>query len=399
MARSRSVAARSGGRGKSPAKAKAGGDYNADGTIKTINAGMDISTVVKCKNGVKLYKCVPTEFLWMPRWLRLVCGWLLVGYFVSLFMVLPLAAAFLHPFFWTTVPRRVCSALYLVSMVASMYVPLKEWPALKPLAQLWYELFDISCSLSPDDRKAAVERGCRFDAANVNGSITAMHPHGIVPFQALFWASYTSQYLEMRDAGADKNSEAKHSLYGFAAAANAVFSLPFLRNLLGWFATHGANYDTLKDGLLHGKNDPCNNVGRTPKHLFLLPGGIAEVFTSEVGRHAVVFKQRRGLCRLALECRSEIIPVYIFGGNDFYENLFSAKSFVGNFSRRMKIGKFTCLLCLEMPGIMCFPLLLFASCCCLLVSLNSNSALPLPLYRPLPTYLLSCFPLATSHQV
>ena len=95
------------------------------------------------------------------------------------------------------------------------------------------------------------------------------------------------------------------------------------------YSTHGANYQTLKDGLLYGKCIPVNNgpEKRKPRHLFLLPGGIAEVFTSEIGRHAIVFKERRGLCRLALEVKSEIIPIYIFGGNDFYHNLFSGDSF------------------------------------------------------------------------
>ena len=95
------------------------------------------------------------------------------------------------------------------------------------------------------------------------------------------------------------------------------------------YSTHGANYQTLKDGLLYGKCIPVNNrpEKRKPRHLFLLPGGIAEVFTSEIGRHAIVFKERRGLCRLALEVKSEIIPIYIFGANDFYHNLFSGDSF------------------------------------------------------------------------
>ena len=44
-----------------------------------------------------------------------------------------------------------------------------------------------------------------------------------------------------------------------------------------------------------------NRAGRKPKHLYILPGGVAEVFTSTPGRDIIVFGQRRGLCRLALE--------------------------------------------------------------------------------------------------
>ena len=141
MARSRSRA-RSSGRSHAAAKStkKIDPDYNADGSIKTINAGKDVSTVVQCKNGVKLYKCVPTEYLWMPKWLRLFCGWLLVGYFVSLFMVLPVSAVLLHPAFWATNTRKVISGVYLLSLLVSVYVPLKEWPALKPVAQLFWHV-------------------------------------------------------------------------------------------------------------------------------------------------------------------------------------------------------------------------------------------------------------------
>jgi hypothetical protein len=63
-----------------------------------------------------------------------------------------------------------------------------------------------------------------------------------------------------------------------------------------------------------------NAAGRTPRHLYILPGGIAEIFTSTPGKHTIV-AQRKGLMRLSLETGAHLYPCYVFGGTDFYDNL------------------------------------------------------------------------------
>lgn len=37
---------------------------------------------------------------------------------------------------------------------------------------------------------------------------------------------------------------------------------------------------------------------RVAKHLFILPGGVAEIFVSKPGSDVIVFKDRRGLCKV-----------------------------------------------------------------------------------------------------
>ena len=126
-------------------------------------------------------------------------------------------------------------------------------------------------------------------------------------------------------------------MYGFGAAADVVMYIPFLRNVMGWLSGGPATYKALKDGLtkvgvtcryigmsavgyrlsdvshspvisyththtqtqtqtltfvylnirmcdhrslfLHWQGDSpiVNRAGRTPKHLYILPGGVAEV--------------------------------------------------------------------------------------------------------------------------
>ena len=72
--------------------------------------------------------------------------------------------------------------------------------------------------------------------------------------------------------------------------------------------------------------------------MFILPGGIAEVFASTPGKHKIVFKKRRGLIKLAIETGTQIIPCYVFGATYFFYNLATTESWVSQLSRKMRIG-------------------------------------------------------------
>jgi 2-acylglycerol O-acyltransferase 2 len=133
------------------------------------------------------------------------------------------------------------------------------------------------------------------------------------------------------------NPAKKKRLYGFGAAANVVGSLPFLRNLMGWLSAGPADYRTLKDGLVSGISKAVNRAGRRPRHLYLLPGGIAEVFVSTPGKNSVVFKDRKGLCKLSLETGAKLLPCYVFGGTDFFHNLATGDGLLSKLSRKFRI--------------------------------------------------------------
>jgi hypothetical protein len=94
-------------------------------------------------------------------------------------------------------------------------------------------VFDFSCNLSPEDRESLIKLG------SVNQYAIGMHPHGIIPLQAVLWAAYCDQYFK----------NANEELYGFGAAADVVNYLPFLRNIMGWLTAGSAEYKVLKDGL------------------------------------------------------------------------------------------------------------------------------------------------------
>jgi hypothetical protein len=207
-----------------------------------------------------------------------------------------------------------------------MLIPTREFPFIRKFGQLLYELLNISSNLAPEDRDRILVH------SNNTHLITGMHPHGIVPFQALIWTAFCEQYLT------DWDEEPPKRLYGFGAAANAVDSIPFLRNFMGWLSAGNASYSTLKNGLMHGICQFYTSGNRKPEHLFVLPGGVAEIFTSQPGKHVIVFKKRRGLIKLSIETGAELVPTYVFGGTDFFFNLATDDSWLSRVSRKMKMG-------------------------------------------------------------
>lgn len=181
-------------------------------------------------------------------------------------------------------------------------LPSREWVEARKFGQLWYEICDFSTNLSPDICSEYVKKGNEGNEQ----FIIAMHPHGVIPFHAILWSAFCDQYL--------KNRETKKELYGFGAAADIVTYLPLLKNVMGYLSASSASYNVLKAGLVHGKSTPVNNNNnRKPRHLYILPGGIAEIFKAKPGRHSIVFKHRKGLCRLSLETGALLIPCYVFG--------------------------------------------------------------------------------------
>eukprot|EP01031_Cornospumella_fuschlensis_P039267 gene39267-47788_t len=124
----------------------------------------------------KLYPCVPANWLWLPRPLRIAFGYLTMCLFAWTFFSPLFCLALLVPWVWKTFPRLALGSAIL--LVVSYLVPMKEWHAFRLMGQLWYELLQVQANLGPED----ISR--RLDEAQKVQLILAMHPHGIVPFQA-----------------------------------------------------------------------------------------------------------------------------------------------------------------------------------------------------------------------
>ena len=139
---------------------------------------------------------------------------------------------------------------WLAVLVTSLLTPQREWEAMRVVGELWYEIFDFSCNLSPEDRDRLIRAGWEGKYA------ITMHPHGVIPFHAYLWASYCHQYF---------SDEEGRYLYGFAAGADAIEYMPILRQIMGWLTTGSASYSALKKGIEEGISPPANRNGRFPQ--------------------------------------------------------------------------------------------------------------------------------------
>lgn len=107
---------------------------------------------------------------------------------------------------------------------------------------------------------------------------------------------------------------------------------------MGWLTAGSATYSVLKDGIENGKVEAANRVGRHPTSLYILPGGVAEIFESRPRENTIVFKERFGLARLSLETGAQLIPTYVFGATDFFGNPIEQGSLIARLSRKLKMG-------------------------------------------------------------
>lgn len=72
--------------------------------------------------------------------------------------------------------------------------------------------------------------------------------------------------------------------------------------------------------------------------MFILPGGIAEIFTSTPGKNIIIFKKRKGLITLALETGALLIPCYVFGASDIFHNFSTGEGFLSKMGRKYRVG-------------------------------------------------------------
>ena len=105
----------------------------------------------------QLYECVPVNWLWLPKPFRLVLGHLLVTAFSLSFLSIPISLIFVTPYMLKNYP--IICGLYLSALVMSMLVPLTEWEYARVLCQLTYELYGLTCNLSPEEAEERIRLG------------------------------------------------------------------------------------------------------------------------------------------------------------------------------------------------------------------------------------------------
>eukprot|EP00986_Skeletonema_menzelii_P020951 scaffold32788_cov166-Skeletonema_menzelii.AAC.3 len=183
-----------------------------------------------------------------------------------------------------------CTSLFLA------FHPVSVWPRFKTYCQVWYKIFDFHHNLTP--MLNTKETNCD------HLSIIAMHPHAILPLHGFIWGAICHQLLP--------------DLYGTGCATEIAMRLPVLRHVLHYLSTRPAD----KKGLLH-------MLQIKEENLFILPGGVAEIFYSRRRNQpdSLPFTQtikarRYGLMKLSLQTGARIFPAFVFGASDMLDQLF-----------------------------------------------------------------------------
>ena len=104
-----------------------------------------------------LYECVPVNWLWLPAPLRKILGHIVVTTFSLTFLSVPISLIFVTPYMLRNYP--IICGVYLSSLVMSMLLPLKEWEYARVICQLTYELYGVSCNLSPKEIDERIQLG------------------------------------------------------------------------------------------------------------------------------------------------------------------------------------------------------------------------------------------------
>jgi hypothetical protein len=186
--------------------------------------------------------------------------------------------------------------LALLMDIALAFIPVKEWPFVRHYFQLWYDLFDFHHNLDIDTDNTMDADPSKNKTEDTSLLIYSTHPHGVIPIHGYLWCAFCDQHFPNR--------------YGFGALTDIALRLPLLRHVMGWLTSTSATKKVLLERM---------NVG---DNLYILPGGVSEIFLACPGREDQVIKApRRGLMKLALETGAVLVPIYVFGANDFYSQL------------------------------------------------------------------------------
>eukprot|EP00040_Diaphanoeca_grandis_P027428 m.156137 g.156137 ORF g.156137 m.156137 type:complete len:338 (-) comp30976_c0_seq3:107-1120(-) len=236
------------------------------------------------------------------RWLVFsVFAWCSVSFSCSLYYLVPMMLTVAPIALWFGIaPTLVRIALGVC--VISYVCPLKQWKTARTFWQIWYEIFDVRVSLNDMPPRDTSTRYifCQF-------------PHGVIPFTATMFSSLTDQHCP--------------ELYPRGAISPTIKYMPLFRNLYGWLNGGSPDKEVLRKEM-------------ETQNIFCMPEGIAGIFASAPSSHKLVFKNRKGLVKLAIEHGATLVPIYTFGISECFTTL-TGDSFdgpIGRFSRSSGIA-------------------------------------------------------------
>mmetsp|Transcript_25295 Transcript_25295/g.53429 ORF Transcript_25295/g.53429 Transcript_25295/m.53429 type:complete len:412 (+) Transcript_25295:132-1367(+) len=223
-----------------------------------------------------------------------IVAWALVILCTSSFYIGPLLL--LLPFMLYPFYPQAASCLFATNLLL-VFLPVAPYPPFRRYCQLFYKIFNFHHNVTPK-----LNEICKSEKRL---SIVCVHPHAIIPLHGFIWSAICDQILP--------------DVYGIGCTTDGALILPVLRHLLRYMNVGS----TSKKALLHGLQNQNEN-------LFILPGGVAEIFLSRrrsthhdttLSNTQTIKARRYGLMKLALQTGAVLYPSFVFGASDMLDQL------------------------------------------------------------------------------
>lgn len=96
------------------------------------------------------------------------------------------------------------------------------------------------------------------------------------------------------------------------------FNIPIWRNLL------------MSQGAVEGSPENCAELMQNGESILVFPGGAREVFKRKNEKHQLIWKERTGFARLAIQHGYDIVPFAALGGDDCFDIAIDADDIQNN---------------------------------------------------------------------
>lgn len=183
-------------------------------------------------------------------------------------------------------PEIIDSLLILAFLILMVY-PSSKWHSFSRLFQAWYDIFNFSVAVDQSKCHEAIKSKRPF--------MFIVVPHGVIPLGCFLGISFVRDFLPAFD--------------GTICAASIVLRLPILRQIFLWLGSGPADRSTIVSLL------------RRKQNVYLMSGGIAELFLSNRRKEQLFLQSRKGIIKLAQETNAILVPIYVFGHTRLFDQL------------------------------------------------------------------------------
>lgn len=155
------------------------------------------------------------------------------------------------------------------------------------------------------------------------------------------WFSPQSYGLENLDPARPALYVGNHTLYGILDGPLMLLDVYektgiYFRSLGDRFHFHvpGWREMLLEGGAVHGTPEVCAKLMKSHQHIMVYPGGAREVMKNQGEQYRLVWKNRTGFARMAMQHGYDIIPFAALGADDAWSIRYDSQRF-----RQSLLGK------------------------------------------------------------